>query len=163
MQRSSCGRPRIHIRGRLRQQPNTDLPSRRDIPSGFRMLGIRGRRVQRIGRDRCHVQRQYSSMRQREPSHSSFLNTPTGKRSVKLTEVISWQKLELICHFNIFVSYFLLHFWNTFLPSLSSYSWQYFHFLWIAIMCCFLISKFAINRTLKISPHSLPRLFYQGI
>ncbi|XP_021928085.1 RING finger protein nhl-1 isoform X2 [Zootermopsis nevadensis] len=76
VQRSSSGRPRLHIRSRLGQQPHTDLPSRWNISSGVRMLGIRGWGIQGTGRDRCHVQWQHSSLRQREPPHSSFLTAP---------------------------------------------------------------------------------------
>lgn len=133
VQRSSCGRPRIYIRGRLRQQSHTDLPSRWDIPPGFRMLGIRGRGVQRIGRDRCHVQWQYSSMRQREPPHSSFLNTPAASRFVRLSKVI-FLKLKLKNHFKTFDLHFLLCFWNMLFPSLASYTRQCFHFVWFVFM-----------------------------
>ncbi|PSN52645.1 hypothetical protein C0J52_08819 [Blattella germanica] len=76
----SSGRPRLHLRSGLRQQPNPNLPPRRDIPSSVRMLGIRGRGVQRLGRHSSHVQRQHLSVRPGEPSHSSLLNTATPTR-----------------------------------------------------------------------------------
>ena len=82
VQRSSSGRPGIHFRGRLRQQPHTNLSSRWDIPTGIRMLGIRRRGVQGTGGDRCHVQWQHFGMRQRESSHTSLLNAPATNRFV---------------------------------------------------------------------------------
>lgn len=95
-QRSSSGRSGLHIRGRLRQQPHTDLPSRWNISSGIRMLGIRGWRVQGTGRDRRHVQWQHSSMRQREPPHSSFLNASPTNRFVTLTKAFYTKNLKLL-------------------------------------------------------------------
>ncbi|XP_069677939.1 RING finger protein nhl-1 isoform X5 [Periplaneta americana] len=76
LERSGRGRPRVHIRSRLGQQPHTDLPSRWDIPSGVRMLGVRGRGVQGTGRDSSHVQWQHPSVRQGESSHTSVLSSP---------------------------------------------------------------------------------------
>lgn len=101
-QRSSSGRPRLHIRSRLGQQPHTDLPSRWNISSGVRMLGIRGWGIQGTGRDRCHVQWQHSSLRQREPPHSSFLTAPATNRFViSLTKPFSSKNLKFINYIKI--------------------------------------------------------------
>jgi hypothetical protein len=146
VQGSSCGRPRIHIRSRLRQQPHTDLPSRWNIPSGFRMLGIRGWGVQRIGRDRCNVQWQYSSMRQREPPNSSFLNTPAGMRFVRFNKILCSPKLKWLSHFKTFFvlpSLFLKHILSKhFQLHLTMFAFFWFVFNFVPLP----VSKFDKNR-----------------
>jgi len=122
VQRSGSGWPRLHIRGRLRQQPHTNLPSRRDIPSGIWMLGIRGWRIQGTGRDCCHVQWQHSSMWQREPPHSSVLSAPTAKTNRFVTFTVAFSSHHLIWRYFKAVSLnFCFYFSDSLFQSLSRY------------------------------------------
>lgn len=72
-QGSSCGRPRVHHRRRLGQQPDTDLQPGQQLPEGVRVLGVGRRGVQGSGGSGSHVQREHTSVRPGEPQTSSVL------------------------------------------------------------------------------------------
>lgn len=79
-QGSGSGRPGLHICSGLRQQPNPNLPPRRHIPEGVRMLGVGRRGVQGYGGHRSHVQRQHTGVRPREPQGTSVLGANASLR-----------------------------------------------------------------------------------
>ncbi|XP_049958896.1 RING finger protein nhl-1 isoform X1 [Schistocerca serialis cubense] len=74
------GRPGLHLRGGLRQQPHPNIQPRRHIPESIRLLGIRGRGVQRTGGYSSYIQRQHPGVRSREPSHTGVLSSAANKR-----------------------------------------------------------------------------------
>lgn len=71
-------RPGLHLRGRLGQQSDPDLPPGRQLPAGVRFLGLRWRRIQGPRGRGHHVQREHLGVRPGEPSGAGVLGRCLG-------------------------------------------------------------------------------------
>ena len=73
MQGSGGRRTGIHNSGRQRQQSDTGVPSRRQIPEGIRVLGLNGRGIQGFGGRGSDTHWQHTGERQGEPPTPDLL------------------------------------------------------------------------------------------